>query len=437
MVVGLGVAVRLLWATVGAREPKMLADPLLYYQAAQRIAAGDGYVSFFGTPTSYYPPGYPLFLGSLQWVLDRIGLSDHTYVAAAVVQALLSGVAIAAVIVVGTRLSGRRAGLVAGAVFAFWPNLVIHSSLMLSETLYLTLFSVSLAGAVTMVDAEGRLQRWPAVAAGLGLGGATLVRPQVLVVPVAFVVVWLAARLPLRDVARRAAVLGAGVVVVVMPWTVRNALVLDSFVPVSTNDGDNLCVGFNPEATGHFGIPDHCDTGEFYIDGTDAELRRQSETRRRALEYIREHPGELPELSWKKLYYTYRGDDDALWASVSFGRDRWLEPWARTTIRVVGNTYYALVMVGALAGAVLLVRRGWRERRTDPMPLALVAGALASSLVPVLFFGDARFKVPSTPFFAVLAACAVTAVRGRLVDRRRAGAEPHDTDDQTLVHSAR
>ncbi|MBS1838968.1 MAG: hypothetical protein JST64_14840, partial [Actinobacteria bacterium] len=272
----------------------------------------------------------------------------------------------------------------------------------------------------TMVDAAGSLVWWRAILAGASLGAAVLVRPQVLLVAAAVVLAWILCRLGARDVLRRTAVLAVGVVVVVAPWTVRNAVVLGSFVPVSTNDGDNLCVGYNPEATGYFTMPPSCDTGELYTEGRGAELRRQSETRRRALSFVRSHPTALPELTWKKLWYTYRSDDDGIWASMSFGRDPWLQGWARHLYDAVSTTYYAVAMLLALAGVVVGVRSWWRGRHegppdrsgragpSDPTVLVVVAGGVASTLVPALFFGDPRFKVGATPFYAVLAAIALS-----------------------------
>jgi 4-amino-4-deoxy-L-arabinose transferase-like glycosyltransferase len=424
-VVALGVVLRLAWATVGARTPRILADPAIYNQMARRIADGMGYVSFNRFPTSYYPPGYPFFLGGVQWVLERVGLGDRTPVGAAVAQSLLAGVMVAAVVVAGRRLGDRRVGLVAGLVVAVWPNLVLHASLMLSETLFLTCFSVFLAAVVTMVDDEGRLLRGRAAVAGLALGAATLVRPQVALVIPALAVAWLAARLGWRDVARRGGVLVAGVLVCVLPWTVRNAVVLDGFVPVSTNTGDNLCLGFNPTERARFGVPEYCDTGEFYIDGPESELRRDAETRRRALEWIRERPEALPWLSLRKLWWTYRIDTDALYASQSFGRDRWLGG-AERPLELLSNGFYLVVMAAAVGGGVLVARRGWAVRRSDPVPLMVLAAAVSGALVPVLFFGDPRFKVPTAPCFALLAATAVVAVADRV--RRRGTAAVEDAD---------
>ena len=72
---------------------------------------------------------------------------------AGLVQALLGGLAVAAVVIAAERLGGRRVAVTAGVIMALWPNLVIHSSLMLSETLFIAVFSVTLAA---LLGALGR-----------------------------------------------------------------------------------------------------------------------------------------------------------------------------------------------------------------------------------------------------------------------------------------
>src|SRR3954452_2828765 len=104
-VAGVAVAVRAIAALTLARAPVGLHDPLLYQRFAQGIAKGHGYVSFYGRPTAYYPPGYPFFVGGLQWVLDRLSLGTHLPLAAALSQALLGGLAAWAVVGAGNRLA--------------------------------------------------------------------------------------------------------------------------------------------------------------------------------------------------------------------------------------------------------------------------------------------------------------------------------------------
>lgn len=417
-VAGLAVVVRLAWVAYGMRTPRALADPAIYLYSALQVACGRGYVALSGAPcavsdtphpTSYYPPGYPLYLGAQQWVLKQVGLGSHTLGVTGVVQSLMGGIAVLAVFVVGRRLGGRAVGVAAALVLAFWPNLVVYSGLLLSETLFVMAFAVSLAAVLTMND-QARWHWGRAVVAGGSFGLACMVRPQVLLTVPALALAWAVSRTGWRQVLVRSAVLVVGVVAFSAPWAVRNFAVFGAFVPFSTNGGDNLCVGFHPGANGRFAIPEYCDTGEFYTDSAAAELRRDKETRSRAVEWALEHPGELPALSAKKLWATYRTDADGLYAAVSFGSDQFLGGSYRTAQHVV-DVAWGFLLAAALLGLGLTLARGWGRRRLDPTALCVVLSTLAGAVVPVLFFGDPRFKLGLAPLLAVLAGVTLTVGR--------------------------
>ena len=402
-------ALRVLWALVMSREPKGLTDLTLYPLFAEGIAEGRGYLSLGQHPTAYYPPGYPFFLGAIQWIIDRVGLGEHLVLAAGLVQALLGGLAVGAVVVAGERLGGRRVALVAGALIALWPNLVVHSSLMLSETLFIAVFCVTLAALVKVTDAP----RWWSASlfvAAAGLGLCTLIRPQstLLALP-AIAISWALGSMGWRRCATSLAVLVAGVVLVVAPWTIRNAIVLGGFVPVSTNTGDNLCIGFNPDTTGGFMAAPYCETGEFYVQGIDQELRRDAEARALALRWASGHLAEIPALSLRKLQITYTNDRDGLRALESFGEDEFLDDGLRRLIGTLGDIYFFSVLVAASAGMAVVAIDGWRKRHVDPVPGLVVLLTLGAVAVPVVSFADTRFKVPAAPLLALLAASAVSA----------------------------
>ena len=426
VVVLIGLGFRLLWVAVGARPPKILADPALYYYSALQIACGRGYVSLGGPPcakgdtpfpTSYYPPGYPLFLGAQQWLLRQLGQESHTVGVTGVTQAVLGTIAIIAVMIVGWRLGGRAIGLASGLVMACWPNLIVYSGLLLSETLFVAAFAVAVAGLLTMND-DGRWHWWRASVGAVSLGVASMVRPQVLLVIPAFGVAWLLGQIGWRQVLARLGVVAAGIAVVVTPWTIRNFAVFDAVIPFSTNGGDNLCVGFHPGAEGGFSIPKYCETGEFYTDGPAAERRRDAETRRRAIEWIKANPEKIPVLSLKKMWITYRTDTDGLYAAISFGKDQFLGD-ALGPLKVLAGSVYVVIMMAAAIGLVATARSGWRRRTTDATGLCIVGATLAGALVPVMFFGDPRFKMAVSPCFAVLAGAGFVAL-GSLLGRRRA-----------------
>lgn len=464
LLVGLfAAALRTAWVLIASRPPAGLADPLIYLNSARSIADGHGYTSLLGHPTAYYPPGYPYFLGAVTWVVDAVGLDDHLVLVIGLLQALLGGVAATALVLAGDRLvrarpvwsghgragvvtagSGVRSlGVIAGLLFACWPNLVLHSALVLSESLFLAAFCVVLAALFTWTDravqrreladgadgagADGR--RPPTAVAGRGpawlvpvvlvlsTAVCTWVRPQsvVLLVP-ATVIAWLLGGLGWTRVLHGAALLVVGLLVAVVPWTLRNAVVMDAFVPMSTNTGDNLCIGFHDGATGSFAITDECATEGRYVDGADVEVARDAELRERALRWILDHPGQIPGLSVDKLVATFGYDTDALSAGESFGADRHLSSGTRSAIYSLSNLYYWIVAALALVGATLALRDGWRERPSrsgSPLGAATGLGLLTVAItatgvvVPVLFFGDPRFKVPIVPCLALLAAVAL------------------------------
>jgi hypothetical protein len=421
VVAALATAARAIAAVWFARDPAGLSDPAIYRAAAGSIAAGDGYASLLGEPTAYYPPGYPLLLGALQWVADLLGAGGGLTVANAAVHAVLGGVAAGATVVAGREVATaagadvawvRRTGLASGGVLALWPNLVLYASTMLSETLAVMLGAVALAALLRWTatarpgGATGRFPVALAVAA-VALGAATLVRPQASLVTVpAAAVAWAAGGLGRRRVLIGAGALLAGVALFVLPWTIRNVVVMDHPVPMSTNTGDNLCIGFHDGATGGFVQTPACDTGGRYVEGPAVEVPRDGVNRDRALRWIADNPLELPALSARKLWITYRSDRDALAAAESYGAGPLV---GDTTRRVVGaglDLAWWAIAAAALMGAASLtgrvVRGGVAHR--SPVLLVLLLVTVSAAFVPVLFFGDPRFKFAIAPQVALLAA---------------------------------
>ncbi|HYB97649.1 MAG TPA: hypothetical protein VEC57_00805 [Candidatus Limnocylindrales bacterium] len=409
---------RAAWVLYAHRPPAGLSDPALYQSFAENIAAGRGYVSLFGHPTAYYPPGYPYALGALQWLADSLGMHDALPLLAGVAQAALGGITAAAVASAAARMIAPAAAAWAGAIIACWPSLVLYSATLLSESLYLACFSVFLAcEAAAMTRARTGA---PQVAAAAALGAAALVRPQVVLAIPAAALAWLLARRRARTAASAVMALVLGVTIALTPWTLRNLRELGAFVPLATNGGDNMCIGFHPGATGDFHLSSYCDSEAFYVQGPQAELARDRETTRRALAWASENIAELPALSLRKLFFTYRNDTGGLAAVEAYGADPFLAPSVRTALTWISNGYYGLVMLAALAGAVLALRRAAARPSAEAGCWLLLAVTAASAAVPLLVFGDPRFKVPVAPCYAILAALAAHELRSRPLTPRRA-----------------
>ncbi len=406
-VAAVAVALRLVWVTLFARLPGGLSDPVLYHTSAELLADGKGYLSVALNPTAYYPPGYTFFVGGIYKVLNILGIESHQAFTVGVVQSLLWGVTTLCIVLIARRIFSHRTGTIAGLAIALWPNLIIYASAYLSETLFVTLFSVFLLSVVVVVQSEADLRSLPGatafLAGALSLGAATMVRPQILLSVAALVLALLVASVNLRTVVSLAVAFVVGVAVFVVPWAIRNYQVFGEVVLISNNSGDNLCIGFFPGAPGGWRAPDYCETGEFYMDGPEAEVRRNAEARQRAIDHILDEPFSLPKLSALKVFNTFRSDSDGLAGAEAYGQDVFLSPAARNAVRATYTVYYFAILASAVAGLAMLISRVIKDRR-QPLVMSVVMLTVAGALVPVLFFGDARFKVPTTPLLAICAA---------------------------------
>ena len=96
VVVGLGL--RIAWVAWASRAPtgpnSFLLDPVRYLGYGDQIARGHGMVEgITGAPTAYYPPGYPWFVGIVDWISSPI--TDQAWLAVACVQAMLGAATVA------------------------------------------------------------------------------------------------------------------------------------------------------------------------------------------------------------------------------------------------------------------------------------------------------------------------------------------------------
>jgi len=196
-------------------------------------------------PSSSYAPGLPLFVAGLYELSGGVHL---TFVL--VVLALFGAGTIPLTFLLGRRMAGPVAGLIGAAAFAIYPALLQYQGLLLTEPLAAFLLSAALVAFLYAVD---RPSPWRWLGGGALLGALALVRPEYLAVAVLLPLAWLV-RERFRGRLRRSAALAGvsvlGTALVLAPWTIRNAIVLDRAVPVSTGGGKALFIGTYLDADG-------------------------------------------------------------------------------------------------------------------------------------------------------------------------------------------
>lgn len=245
----LGLAVR---AYVVVNPVSNPADDSHAYYAISKALYEEG---SFGGPefhdSSDWSPGAPFLYAAAFYATG--GAREGT---ARIVEALLGVATILVVFALGWRLGGRElgrwVGLFGAFVVAVYPPFIHTTGELMSEPpAMLTLPAAILA----FLWASEKKSPWAWLAPGFLFGLTAMFRPEYLLVGAAFVV--LAAIRAWRASGWRLGLAGAAVLLValilpIIPWTIRNVVVLDRVVPISTGGGKALYVGTYLPADGEY-----------------------------------------------------------------------------------------------------------------------------------------------------------------------------------------
>lgn len=418
LLVGLGLRLDYAW---DGREP--VFDAAAYAEIARNLDEGRGFELGPGAtqPASNYSPGLPLLVAGLYEVTG--GVHERS---ARVVLALLGTLSILFAYLIAHRLrrsmhrphsgvsdaSSAVAGLLAAAAVAIYPALLEYQGMLMGEPLAATLIS----GAVLSIlwAADQRRVAW--LLPGLLLGGLTLVRPEYLGVALLLSLVVLAKdfRDDLRGSALNATVLLAGLALAVAPWTVRNAIELDRFVPVSTGGGQVLFAGTylpsdgDPEEVGAEVVARH--PGLF--DPQDAERLRLEQILARLA--AQRHPGvetdkALARMGREQLWDDITGEPVEY---AGFVATKVWRIWSQGPREVMDRPgwkvfHWVLVALGLL-GLVVLAR----QRRWEALLLATVFVAITA--ISALLVASPRRVLVMLPLLAALAGVGALACRDSL-----------------------
>ena len=370
------------------------ADEREYYDLASSLLAGTL------EPQSRRTLGYPAFLAGI-----RLLTADFRVLQ--VVSTTVYAFAAPLLFLVVRRVTGDLLiGFVAGCMLILWPSAIFYGTSLYSETAALPLFLLALL----LVPPGSRLptggaaiELGAAVLAGLVLGITTHVRTMYqLFLPVLFVIL-------LIEEARWRVAMGRFVMIclawlaVILPWSMYLTQALGRPILVTSNGGETLGGGLNPELLKHdiridrfpgrntwIGPGKWLPIGENgYLSPAEQALppdRQDALMQQRAKAWALAHPGDAAYLELRKVAYMW-----GIYPLLINGRSQFL----------FGN----LPTWGLLAIALLALGR------MTPPQRALYARfwtlPLFVSGIALISWGSWRFRMPGDAGLIVLCAFAV------------------------------
>lgn len=384
-------------AAIGARilvilpylDRAMDGDAAMYPMIAQGLRRGAGlriYEPYIGsTLYALYPPVYPLLLAGWSAIA---GLST---VSLAAMNLVIDAATAAMIATFGARIGRPAAGRAAAWLYVVWPSVLLSSPLAQKEGLIALLV---VAVAIAWLDLRRTRDVRTIIAAGVLGGLLALTQPALAPLPGLMALV-LFARQPERLMPCALPVMlvtGA----VLLPWWVRNWLVLGAFVPLTSAGPVSLWIGNNPAATGKWmptpvalrGLP---------------ELEYGRAIGALARSWIMAHPAGFARLTVAK-FVNAAGIGTAEIARLAETRPA---PPAAITSALFPMAQAAQLLLLAASAAILLRWRCWR------LPDALGALLLAGGAQIVLFNLWFEFGERHRDFMIPLLLLLIAAAAGR------------------------
>lgn len=365
------------------------------YTTSRRPGVGAG-----GTrgPSAYFPPGYPYLLAAVDLLDGHPTPRGAAIHGARISQAVLGTIVVGLTGLLALELFGPATGLVALALAAVYPVLVELSGILVAENL-LTALVLAAAWAALRARRSPRPYRWIALAGVLsGLAALTHENGTLVLIPFA-IALW---RRDTPTSLRAPATLIAAAALTIVPWTVRNAIVMHRFIPISDETGMTLVGTYNAASAANpqtpykwrifYGIP-----GERPLIAKASSLSEPQlgdQLQHQALTYIGDHPLSPLAAGYHNTLRLLELAGGAAWRASAKAMG------LRDGIAHTGIVSFWILCLLALAGTLT------RAARAAPRWLWAVPALLALSVV-LVNVETPRFREPVDPFLILLAACAV------------------------------
>lgn len=389
-------------------------DPAFYFPQVDSLwhhlwAIDVAEKSFWGHDVYFRGPLYPYLLALIYTIFG-----SKIFIAK-LIQTIGGAVICWLIYRLGASLVNERAGRIAGIIAVFYGPMIFYESELLLEWLAI----LTALGMLVVISREpSSLSSKHFLFAGIFGGLSAIARPNIL--PVLILIgIWILWKLNGNAARQRrlinALIFAAGIAACILPVTIRNYVVADDLVLISSQGGVNFHIANNAEADGltmvmpemklDLSIPwsKFVDTTTTYARSVSGHALKASEVSDfwsdRAWDYILDNPGSFIALTYKRLIYMFSGFENSDQADIYQFRSN--SPVLSALIFQAGLKFpFGIISPLAIIGLVL----GWQQRRKLALLYLFLLGYIPTIIV---FLVTARHRLAVVVILIIFAALAI------------------------------
>lgn len=378
----------------------LFSDSRIYMDyASLMVDSGD----WIGNEPFFMAPVYPYMLALLKLIFG-----DSTYIVR-LLQVLISTISILFIYLSAKNYFNKNVAFIAATIATFYDSYIFYSGIIFSETLQIFVFAVL----IYMFSEKSKFSdkfHWLKI--GLLFGLAALLRANILLFyPVLMLYIFTSkkefSKYSINKV-QLASFLSIGVVLIILPVTIRNVAVSGETVLITSNGGINFYIGNNAEAPGVFVTPKNFDfssdmSGKYYASKLLGRTVTASEASAywydKSLDYLKKDPMGFVSLFGKKLMLFF--DSEEFPQSSILDMDFYSKNYSK--LLNLPLIPYSIIVISFIFGFLLLINYPKR----DNILFLLILSYIISS---ALFFVNGRFRLGITPALIIISAFSINQI---------------------------
>ncbi len=362
-----------------------------YKPIALSLTHGDGFHDpLRNAPTLRTGPVYPLFLGAVYWLFGEEDYWVRFF------QSLISALMIYIVFLTAQKLfMDERISLLASWVTAFYPAFIGYSGILLTETLsaFMTIWFIY---CFIIYWKDQSISN--SISLGMLAGGLILLRGEMLGVIMIILVISFFYNIKCKTLKNTKLVV-LTMLLLLIPWTVRNYRLTHRILPVAAIDGIALwCVAGNNDILEYRNAEN-----EILLSDSLVEIQINNVFRKKSFAEIKKHPYSyfIKNGIRRIARFWLGGHSNAfIWGQISFEQAYYQSSYItllfKTLLLLINTTLIGLGMYGLVSSMLA-------NPRVLPVIVGIMLVVLGKNFMHYLFYSSNRYHLMLLPILIIFA----------------------------------